>query len=130
MHDSATFITTLVAGLVLSKSEISHKAADRTLPLRDAFAVIFFVSAGMSFNPTIIVEKPLLVLGVVAILMAGKSLAAAAILYLFKKPLDTKLTIAASLARIGAFSFILAGAAPYKVTHFPRRCLSFAVSFR
>lgn len=98
-----------LAGLVLSESEISHKAAEKTRPLQDIFSVLFFVSVGMLFDPAIIVEQPLMVLGVVFIIMIGKSLAALAIILAFRRPLATGLTIAASLAQIGEFSFILAG---------------------
>ena len=98
-----------LAGLVLSETEISHKAAERTLPLSDIFSVLFFVSVGMLFNPAILFTEPLLVLGVVFIIMIGKSLAALLIIMAFKKPLSTGMTIAASLAQIGEFSFILAG---------------------
>jgi CPA2 family monovalent cation:H+ antiporter-2 len=98
-----------LAGLVLSESEISHKAAERTLPLSDIFSVLFFVSVGMLFDPSILITEPLLVLGVVFIIMIGKSLAALLIIKAFKKPLSTGMTIAASLAQIGEFSFILAG---------------------
>lgn len=98
-----------LAGLVLSETEISHKAAERTLPLSDIFSVLFFVSVGMLFDPSILVTEPLLVMGVVFIIMIGKSLAALLIIMAFKKPLSTGMTIAASLAQIGEFSFILAG---------------------
>lgn len=96
------------AGMILSESELSHRAAQETLPLRDAFAVLFFVSVGMLFDPTIIVTNPLPVLGTVFIIVVGKSLAAFAIVRLFKRPIATALTISASLAQIGEFSFILA----------------------
>lgn len=96
------------AGMILSESELSHRAAQETLPLRDAFAVLFFVSVGMLFDPSIIVTQPLLVLAVVFIIVVGKSLAAFWIVVLFRRPLATALTISASLAQIGEFSFILA----------------------
>ncbi|QYO76530.1 cation:proton antiporter [Devosia salina] len=96
------------AGMILSESELSHRAAQETLPLRDAFAVLFFVSVGMLFDPSIIVTQPLLVLAVVFIIVIGKSLAAFWIVVLFKRPVSTALTISASLAQIGEFSFILA----------------------
>ena len=96
------------AGMILSESELSHRAAQETLPLRDAFAVLFFVSVGMLFDPTIIVTQPLLVLATVFIIVIGKSLAAFWIVVLFKRPISTALTISASLAQIGEFSFILA----------------------
>ena len=97
------------AGMVMRESEFSHRAATESLPLRDAFSVLFFVSVGMLFEPMILVEQPLRVLAVVAIIIVGKSLAALLIVLLFRYPLSTALTIAASLAQIGEFSFILAG---------------------
>ena len=97
------------AGMVLRESEFSHRAAEESLPLRDAFAVLFFVSVGMLFNPTILLERPLHVLGVVAIIIVGKSVAAAALVVAMRYPLNTALTVSASLAQIGEFSFILVG---------------------
>lgn len=96
------------AGMILSESELSHRAAQETLPLRDAFAVLFFVSVGMLFDPTIILSDPLPVLATVFIIIIGKSAAAFGIVLLFKRPVATALTISASLAQIGEFSFILA----------------------
>ncbi|HTO28914.1 MAG TPA: cation:proton antiporter, partial [Devosia sp.] len=96
------------AGMILSESELSHRAAQETLPLRDAFAVLFFVSVGMLFDPTIIITNPLPVIATVFIIVIGKSLAAFAIVLLFRRPVATALTISASLAQIGEFSFILA----------------------
>ncbi len=97
------------AGMVLRESEFSHRAAEESLPLRDAFAVLFFVSVGMLFDPMVLIQEPLRVLAVVAIIMFGKSLAAAALVLLLRYPLNTALTVSASLAQIGEFSFILAG---------------------
>ncbi|CAL93529.1 YbaL family putative K(+) efflux transporter [Azoarcus olearius] len=97
------------AGMVMRESEFSHRAAQESLPLRDAFAVLFFVSVGMLFDPSVLVEYPLHVLGVVAVIIVGKSIAAAALVIAFRYPLNTALTVAASLAQIGEFSFILAG---------------------
>jgi CPA2 family monovalent cation:H+ antiporter-2 len=97
------------AGMVLSESELSHQAASETLPLRDAFAVLFFVSVGMLFDPMILIEEFGPVLATFLIIVIGKSLAAFAIVRLFGHPNSTALTIAASLAQIGEFSFILAG---------------------
>ncbi|MFD0667026.1 cation:proton antiporter domain-containing protein [Ramlibacter sp. MAHUQ-53] len=97
------------AGMVLRESQFSHRAAEESLPLRDAFAVLFFVSVGMLFNPMVLVDEPLRVLLVVAIIVVGKSLAAAALVLLMKYPLNTALVVSASLAQIGEFSFILAG---------------------
>ena len=97
-----------LAGLVLNGSPLGHNAAERSLPLRDAFAVLFFVSVGMLFDPRILIEQPLAVLGVLLIVIVGKSLAALAITGTFKLDKATGLTVAASLAQIGEFSFILA----------------------
>ena len=97
------------AGMVLRESELSHRAASESLPLRDAFAVLFFVAVGMLFDPAVLIEEPLHVLGVVAIIILGKSVAALALVLAFRYPLNTALTVAASLAQIGEFSFILAG---------------------
>jgi CPA2 family monovalent cation:H+ antiporter-2 len=97
------------AGMVLRESEFSHRAAQESLPLRDAFAVLFFVSVGMLFNPAVLIERPLQVLGVVAIIIVGKSVAAAALVVAMRYPLNTALTVSASLAQIGEFSFILVG---------------------
>jgi len=97
------------AGMVLSESELSHQAASETLPLRDAFAVLFFVSVGMLFDPMILINQFGPVFATFLIIIVGKSLAAFAIVRLFGHPNSTALTIAASLAQIGEFSFILAG---------------------
>ena len=97
------------AGMVMRESEFSHRAAQESLPLRDAFAVLFFVSVGMLFNPWVLVERPLQVLAVLAIIILGKTLAAAALVLAFRYPLHTALTVSASLAQIGEFSFILVG---------------------
>mgnify|MGYP001809636637 CR=1 FL=1 len=96
------------AGMVLSESELSHQAAQESLPLRDAFSVLFFVSVGMLFDPSILLREPLPLLGVLFIILIGKSLAAFLIVLAFGHPLRTALTISASLAQIGEFSFILA----------------------
>jgi CPA2 family monovalent cation:H+ antiporter-2 len=97
-----------VAGLVLNGSPLGHNAAERSLPLRDAFAVLFFVSVGMLFDPTVLVREPLAVAGVLAIVMIGKSLAALVITTVFRLDRSASLTVAASLAQVGEFSFILA----------------------
>lgn len=97
------------AGMILNESEFSHQAANETLPLRDAFAVLFFVSVGMLFDPMILVQRPLEVLATFLIIVFGKSVAAYAIVRAFGKPGSTALLISASLAQIGEFSFILAG---------------------
>ncbi len=97
------------AGMVMRESEYSHRAAQESLPLRDSFSVLFFVSVGMLFDPMTLVDQPLHLLGVVAIVMLGKAIAATAIVLLFRYPLNTAMTVSASLAQIGEFSFILAG---------------------
>jgi CPA2 family monovalent cation:H+ antiporter-2 len=97
------------AGMVMRESEFSHRAAEESLPLRDAFSVLFFMSVGMLFEPSILMEQPVHVLGVVAIIILGKSIAAFGLVLAFRYPLNTALTVSASLAQIGEFSFILAG---------------------
>jgi CPA2 family monovalent cation:H+ antiporter-2 len=97
------------AGMMLSESRLSQQAATESLPLRDAFAVLFFVSVGMLFNPSILVAASLALLATVLIILVGKSIAAYAVARLFGLPGPTALTISASLAQIGEFSFILAG---------------------
>jgi monovalent cation:H+ antiporter-2, CPA2 family len=96
------------AGMVMRDSPLSHRAAEESLPLRDAFAVLFFVSVGMLFKPQILLEQPWQVAAVVAIIVFGKTLAAAALVLGFRYSLNTALTVSASLAQIGEFSFILA----------------------
>ena len=97
------------AGMLLNESELSHKAANDSLPLRDAFAVLFFVSVGMLFDPRILIEHPWQVLATLAIIVVGKSVAAYWIVRAFRHPPGTAMTISMSLAQIGEFSFILAG---------------------
>jgi len=97
------------AGTVMRESTLSQRAASESLPLRDAFSVLFFVSVGMLFEPSILIDKPLHVAAVVAIIILGKSIAAFLIVLFFKYPLNTALVVSASLAQIGEFSFILAG---------------------
>ncbi|ANE76475.1 YbaL family putative K(+) efflux transporter [Dickeya solani] len=97
------------AGVVLNESELSQRAAHDTLPLRDAFAVLFFVSVGMLFDPMILVSEPLAVLGTLLIIVIGKSMAAFLLVHLFGHSKRTALTISVSLAQIGEFAFILAG---------------------
>ena len=97
------------AGMIMRESEYSHRAAEDSLPFRDAFAVLFFVAVGMLFDPAVVLKQPSQVLAVVGIIILGKSLAAVAIVLGLRYPLNTALTVAASLAQIGEFSFILAG---------------------
>jgi len=96
------------AGMVLRGSALSYRAAEESLPLRDAFSVLFFVSVGMLFNPRVVIDYPFQVFAVVSIIIFGKSLAAFFIVLLFRYPLKTALIVSASLAQIGEFSFILA----------------------
>jgi CPA2 family monovalent cation:H+ antiporter-2 len=96
------------AGMILGETELSRRATEETLPLRDAFAVLFFVSVGMLFDPKVVVEQPLPLIATVAIIVFGKSIAAYWIVRTFRYSHSTALIIAASLAQIGEFSFILA----------------------
>ncbi|HZA97424.1 MAG TPA: YbaL family putative K(+) efflux transporter [Gemmatimonadales bacterium] len=97
------------AGMMMRESSLSHRAAEESLPLRDAFSVLFFVSVGMLFDPAIVMREPVKLLAVVAIIMVGKTVAAVVLVLAFRYPLNTALTVGASLAQIGEFSFILAG---------------------
>jgi CPA2 family monovalent cation:H+ antiporter-2 len=98
-----------VAGVVLSESDFSHRAAADSLPMQDAFAILFFVSVGMLFDPSILVREPLEVITVLLVILVGKSVVAFGIVLMLGYPVGTALTISASLAQIGEFSFILAG---------------------
>lgn len=109
LFDVSFALGAFFAGMLLNESEFSHQAASETLPLRDAFAVLFFVSVGMLFDPMILLQRPLEVLATFLIIVFGKSVAAYAIVRAFGKPNSTALLISASLAQIGEFSFILAG---------------------
>lgn len=95
------------AGMVMAESPLSSQATRETLPLRDAFAVLFFVSVGMLFNPVVLVDHPVAVIAVFLIIVVGKSAAAYLIVRAFRYPRSVALTISASLAQIGEFSFIL-----------------------
>ena len=96
------------AGMVVKESDFSHRAEEETLPLREIFSILFFVSVGMLFDPSILIEEPFRILAVIAIIMVGKTLAAIALVLFFRYPINTALTVGASLAQIGEFSFILA----------------------
>lgn len=96
------------AGMMMRESALSHRAAEESLPLRDAFSVLFFVSVGMLFDPAIVLSQPVKLLAVIAIILLGKTAAAVALVLAFRYPLTTALTVGASLAQIGEFSFILA----------------------
>jgi CPA2 family monovalent cation:H+ antiporter-2 len=108
LFDVSFALGAFFAGMILSESELSQQAAEESLPLRDAFAVIFFVSVGMLFDPYVVIRDPLSLLGTLAIILVGKSLAALLIVRAFGYPMTTALTISAALAQIGEFSFILA----------------------
>ena len=109
LFDVSFALGAFFAGMILSESELSQRAANETLPLRDAFAVLFFVSVGMLVDPAIILREPLPLLATLFIILIGKSAASFAIVRAFGHPTSTALTISASLAQIGEFSFILAG---------------------
>jgi monovalent cation:H+ antiporter-2, CPA2 family len=109
LFDVSFALGAFFAGMMMRESEFSHRAADESLPLRDAFSVLFFVSVGMLFDPRVLLDEPLKVLVVVAIIMVGKTLAAVGLVLAFRYPMNSALTVGASLAQIGEFSFILAG---------------------
>ncbi|PHM40077.1 putative cation:proton antiport protein [Xenorhabdus mauleonii] len=109
LFDASFALGAFFAGMVLNESELSHRAAQDTLPLRDAFAVLFFVSVGMLFDPMVLFQQPLAILGTLAIIVIGKSLAAMLLVRMFGHSRRTALTISVSLAQIGEFAFILAG---------------------
>jgi CPA2 family monovalent cation:H+ antiporter-2 len=109
LFDVSFALGAFFAGMMMRESEFSHRAASESLPLRDAFAVLFFVSVGMLFDPSVVWTEPVKLLVVVAIVLVGKTVAAIALVLLFRYPLNTALTVGASLAQIGEFSFILAG---------------------
>lgn len=109
LFDVSFALGAFFAGMMMRESEFSHRAAEDSLPLRDAFSVLFFVSVGMLFDPRVLMDEPLRVLAVVAIILVGKTVAAVGLVLAFRYPLNTALTVGASLAQIGEFSFILAG---------------------
>lgn len=109
LFDVSFALGAFFAGMMMRESEFSRRAADETLPLRDAFSVLFFISVGMLFDPKVLVDEPLHVIEVAAIVLVGKTLAAVALVIAFRYPLNTALTVGAGLAQIGEFSFILAG---------------------
>lgn len=108
LFDVSFALGAFFAGMMMRESEFSRRAADETLPLRDAFSVLFFISVGMLFDPRVLIDEPLHVLEVAAIVVVGKTLAAVALVLAFRYPLNTALTVGAGLAQIGEFSFILA----------------------
>jgi CPA2 family monovalent cation:H+ antiporter-2 len=97
-----------LAGMIVGRSEYSFRAASEALPMRDAFAVLFFVSVGMLLDPRALLDSPVLVAGAVAIVLVGKPLVALVLVWAMRYPIRTALTVAVSLAQIGEFSFILA----------------------
>ena len=109
LFDVSFALGAFFAGMMLRESEYSHRAADESLPLRDAFAVLFFVAVGMLFDPRVLMDEPLKVLLVSAVIIVGKTLAALALVLMLRYPLNTALTVGACLAQIGEFSFILIG---------------------
>jgi monovalent cation:H+ antiporter-2, CPA2 family len=108
LFDISFALGAFFAGVIISESEFSHQAAAEALPLQDAFAVLFFVSVGMLFDPRILLQSPLQVLLVSLIIMGGKTIVAFVIVAAFRYPVRTGLVVAASLGQIGEFSFILA----------------------
>ncbi|HWM44845.1 MAG TPA: cation:proton antiporter [Burkholderiales bacterium] len=108
LFDVSFAVGAFFAGMMMRESELSHRAAEESLPLRDAFAVLFFVSVGMLFDPMVVLEQPVKLLAVIAIVMLGTPLVAIGLVLAFRYPLNTALTVGASLAQIGEFSFILA----------------------
>jgi CPA2 family monovalent cation:H+ antiporter-2 len=108
LFDVSFALGAFFAGMMMQESEFSHRAAEESLPLRDAFAVLFFVSVGMLFDPAVLWQSPGKLAATVAIILVGKTLAAVVLVLLFRYPLNTALTVGASLAQIGEFSFILA----------------------
>lgn len=109
LFDVSLALGAFLAGIIVNESDHSHRAAKELRPLQDAFGVLFFVSVGMLFDPQILLDRPLQVLAVLAVIMLGKSLAALLIVLAFRRGLAMALAISASLGQIGEFSFILAG---------------------
>jgi CPA2 family monovalent cation:H+ antiporter-2 len=109
LFDVSFALGAFLAGMLLNESELSHKAAADSLPMRDAFAVLFFVSVGMLFNPGIVLAEPGRVLATLAIIVAGNATVVFAVVRLLRLPASTALVLAVALAQIGEFSFILAG---------------------
>ena len=109
LFDVSFALGAFFAGMILSESALSQRAAQETLPLRDAFAVLFFVSVGMLFNPSVLLSHPLALLATLLIITVGKSALAYVVMRLFRYSESTSLMIAASRAQVGEFSFILAG---------------------
>jgi CPA2 family monovalent cation:H+ antiporter-2 len=111
LFDASFALGAFLAGMALNESEVGKESAKEALPLRDTFAVLFFISVGMLFDPMVIIKKPLMVTLILAIIVIGKAVFAYAITRFFKYPVSDSLIIAVSLAQIGEFSFILSGLA-------------------
>jgi len=109
LFDVSFALGAFFAGMVIRESEFAHRAAEESLPLREAFSVLFFVSVGMLFDPMVLVESPVHVLATLGIIVVGKTAAAALLVRMLRRPIGMALTVSASLAQIGEFSFILAG---------------------
>jgi monovalent cation:H+ antiporter-2, CPA2 family len=109
LFDVSFALGAFAAGIVLAKSELSHRAAEESLPLQHAFAVLFFVSVGMLFDPAVLLREPMAVVSVLLIILFGKSVIAFFIVLVLGYPTSTAMTASAALAQIGEFSFILAG---------------------
>jgi CPA2 family monovalent cation:H+ antiporter-2 len=108
LFDISFALGAFLAGVVVNESDLSHRAAEEALPLREAFAVLFFVSVGMLIDPAFLVEQPWRILAVTAVIVFGKSVAAFLIVRLLRRPARSALVVSAALAQIGEFSFILA----------------------
>jgi len=108
LFDVSVALGAFFAGVVINGSDVSHKAADYLQPLTDTFAALFFVAVGMLFEPRVLIEHPLEIIEVLAIIVIGKSAAAYLIVRLLRRPSSTAFTVAASLGQIGEFSFMLA----------------------
>ena len=109
LFDISFALGAFLAGMILAESQLSQRAAQETLPLRDAFAVLFFVSVGMLFDPTVVLREPVLLAATFLIIVLGNAVAVSTLGLMFRYPLQMALALAASLAQIGEFSFILAG---------------------
>src|SRR4029450_1831692 len=107
MFDVSFALGAFFAGVVMGESTLSQQATEEAMPLRDAFAVLFFVSVGMLLNPQVFIEAPLAPIATVTLVVAGKAVVAGLIVRAFKQPLSAALTVAAGRAQIGEFSFIL-----------------------
>ncbi|HVF08880.1 MAG TPA: cation:proton antiporter [Actinomycetota bacterium] len=110
LFDVSLALGAFLAGAVLSESHVSERAAAEVLPLTDVFTVLFFVSVGMLLDPAILLSEPLAIVAVLAVIVVGKSVAAIAIVRVLRRPVETGLVVAAALAQVGEFSFIVATA--------------------